>query len=88
MASVEHYFLCRAWVGLGVFPAWELRGLSDVYDYGKSLGVTPRHNPNKPVTPPSAIQKEFQAEGIRDGESDLSKSGKEAPYVTNPPKYC
>lgn len=87
MACVEHYFLCRAWVGLGVMPAWELRGVRDIYDYGKSLGITPRHNPNKPVTPPSAMQKDFQAEGIRDGESDLANSGKEGPSISAPPMY-
>jgi hypothetical protein len=87
MASVEHYFLCRSWVGSGYMPAWELRKVSDAYDYGKQLGITPRHNPNKPVTPPSAMQKEFQEEGIRDGESDLLTSGKDKPTYTSPPKY-
>jgi len=87
MAAVEHYFLCRSWVGSGYMPAWELRRVTDIYNYGKQLGITPRHNPNKPVTPPSAVQKEFQEEGISDGESDLLKSGKEAPSYTSPPKY-
>jgi hypothetical protein len=87
MASVEHYFLCRSWVGSGYMPAWELRKVADIYDYGKQLGITPRHNPNKPVTPPSTMQKEFQEEGIRDGESDLLTSAKDTPSYTSPPKY-
>jgi hypothetical protein len=56
-------------------------------DEGKSLGVTPRHNPSKPVTPPSDLQKKFQNEGIQDGERDLAASGRSAPWITSPPKY-
>jgi len=87
MAAVEHYFLCRCWVGTGVFPAWQMRTMNVIYDMGKIAGVTPRHNPNKPTTPPTAIQMAAKEAGIRDGESDLAKSGKSAPWVAMPPKY-
>ena len=56
MAAVEHYFLCRCWVGTGQFPAWEMRAMNMVYDMGKAAGVTPRHNPTKPTTPLTALQ--------------------------------
>ena len=87
MASVEHYFLCRCWVGTGVFPAWQMQSMNFVYNMGKIAGVSPRHNPNKPTTPPSAVQMAAQIAGIRDGEQDLKKSGKSAPIVAMPPKY-
>jgi hypothetical protein len=87
MAAVEHYFLTRSWVGSGQYPAWEVRALRSIYDLGKRLGVTPRHNPGKPVTPPSEMQKRFQDEGIRDGEADRSRAGGVAPLVGMPPKY-
>ncbi|HEY0587885.1 MAG TPA: hypothetical protein VGD52_17255, partial [Pseudoduganella sp.] len=56
MAAVEHYFLCRCWVGTGTFPIWQLRAMNVVYDMGKLAGITPRHNPNKPTTPLTALQ--------------------------------
>ncbi len=87
MAAVEHYFLCRCWVGTAVFPAWEMKTLNVVYDLGKMAGVTPRHNPNKPTTPPSALQMAAKVAGVRDGEADLAKSGKSAPWIAAPPKY-
>jgi hypothetical protein len=87
MAAVEHYFLCRCWVGTGVFPAWQMRAMNLVYDLGKIAGVTPRHNPNKPTSPPTALQMAAKEAGIRDGESDLAKSGKSAPLIAAPPKY-
>ena len=87
MAAVEHYFLCRCWVGSGAFPAWQVRAMNMVYDLGKLAGITPRHNPNKPTTPLTAVQMAGQEAGIRDGVSDLEKSGKEAPLVSAPPKY-
>lgn len=87
MAAVEHYFLCRFWVGSGKYPAWEVRVLKNLYDAGKLLGVTPRHNPGRPVTPPSDLQKKFQNEGITDGERDLAESGNSAHWIALPPKY-
>jgi hypothetical protein len=87
MASVEHYFLTRYWVGSGVYPAWEVRALKSIYAIGKSLGVTPRHNPGKPVTPSSAMQRKFQNEGVADGEVDLARWGKSAPLIARPPQY-
>lgn len=87
MAAVEHYFLCRCWVGTGQYPAWEVKALVMMYDAGKMIGVSPRHNPNKPTTPITALQISFQAAGIRDGEADLRKSGRPAPTVQRPPKY-
>jgi hypothetical protein len=87
MAAVEHYFLCRAWVGNGVQPAWQMRAMKTVYNVGKELGVTPRHNPDKPVTPPSALQVAWQNRGIADGEADLKASGGSAPLVAAPPMY-
>jgi len=87
MAAVEHYFLCRAWVGNGVQPAWQMRAMTDIYNTGKEYGLTPRHNPNRPVTPPSQMQKDFQALGIADGEADLRVSGRKPPLVAKPPTY-
>lgn len=87
MAAVEHYFLCRCWVGTGVFPAWQMTAMNAVYDAGKMLGVTPNHNPNKPTTPLTALQMSAQAAGVRDGKLDLVKFGKEAPLIGEPPKY-
>lgn len=87
MAAVEHYFLCRCWVGTGQYPAWEVRALRDIYDFGKRLGITPRHNPNNPTTPPSQLQRRFQEEGITHGQHDLQHWGRSAPTVTAPPRY-
>ena len=50
MAAIEHYFLCRAWVGNGVFNATQMRAQNTLYDDGKRLHLTPQHNPNKPTT--------------------------------------
>src|SRR5271165_3600678 len=55
MAAVEHYFLCRCWVGTAKFPAWEVRAMDVIYDLEKIGGVTPRHNPNKPTSRPTAL---------------------------------
>jgi len=87
MAAVEHYFLCRCWVGNAIFPAWQLQSMNFIYNMGKIAGVTPQHNPNKPTTPLSALQMAAQLAGIRDGEKDLQKSGKSAPVIAMPPKY-
>lgn len=87
MASVEHYFLTRAWIGTGKYPAWEVKMLCLIYNSGKSVGLSPRHNPANPVTPSSAMQKKFQAQGIRDGESDLKASGGKPSSYTRPPVY-
>jgi len=87
MAAVEHYFLCRCWVGTGVYPAWQMRTMNVIYDLGKIAGVTPQHNPNKPTTPPTALQMAAKSAGVRDGELDLVKFGKEAPLVGDLPKY-
>lgn len=87
MAAVEHYYLCRGWVGNGVQPAWQMRAMKGIYNVGKELGVTPRHNPNKPVTPPSPLQVVWQNRGITDGEADLIDSGMTGPTVAMPPVY-
>jgi hypothetical protein len=88
MASVEQYFLARSWVGTGRFPAWELRLLRNIYNFGKRLGVVPRHNPNRAVTPPSELQRRFQDQGVRDGERDLYRWGQKKPKLaTVPPMY-
>ena len=87
VAAVEHYFLCRCWVGTGYQPAWQLRAESWVYDKGKQLHATPRSNPNNAPTPPSELQRKFQEEGIRDGEADLKAAGKKAPWIAKPPTY-
>jgi hypothetical protein len=86
-AAVEHYFLCRCWVGTGVQPAWQMRAMNFVYDMGKLAGVTPRHNPNKPVSKPSALQMAAKQAGVRDGEKDLEASGKSGPWISKPPTY-
>ncbi|MBE7426732.1 MAG: hypothetical protein IT503_05690 [Burkholderiaceae bacterium] len=87
MAAVEHYFLCRCWVGTGQYPAWQMRAMNGIYDAGKMLGASPRHNPTKPTTPITSTQMAFQEAGVRDGEADLRKSGKTAPLVAKPPTY-
>jgi hypothetical protein len=87
MAAVEHYFLCRAWIGAGVFPTWQLQTMNFIYNMGKMAGVTPRHNPNKPTSPLTALQMAAQVAGIRDGEKDLKASGKSSPWIGQPPKY-
>lgn len=87
MAAVEHYFLSRCWVGTGKYPAWQMRAMHFVYDMGKLLGVTPRHNPNKPTSRLTALQMAAKEAGARDGEADLAKSGKKAPWIAPPPKY-
>lgn len=87
MAAVEHYFLCRCWVGTGAYPVWQVRVMSLAYDMGKLAKITPRHNPNKPTTPLTASQMACQEAGIRDGERDLAKTGKTAPMVAKPPQY-
>ena len=87
MAAAEHYFLCRAWVGNGVQPAWQMRLMSKAYNKGKEWDVTPRHNPDNPTTPPSETQKHFQELGIQHGQDDLKVSGGEAPLVAAPPTY-
>lgn len=69
-ASVEHYFLCRAWVGNGVYSAAQMTAMNAIYNTGKSIGITPRSNPNHPVTPASDMQKYFQRRGVDDGVSD------------------
>ena len=87
LAAVEHYYLCRTWVGSGKFPAWQVQAMNMIYDTGKMLGVTPRHNPNKPTSPLTALQMAAKVAGIRDGSVDLAKSGKSAPLIAMPPKY-
>jgi hypothetical protein len=69
-AAVEHYFLCRAWVSNREYPVWQVEALVAVYNAGKDWGVTPRHNPDKPTTPASDMQKYFQRQGIIDGTDD------------------
>ena len=87
MAAVEHYFLCRCWVGTGKFPAWQMRAMNHVYDIGKMAGVTPQHNPNKPTSKLTVLQMAAKEAGVRDGEADLAASGKSAPWVAKPPTY-
>ncbi|MFL9899092.1 hypothetical protein PQR75_05710 [Paraburkholderia fungorum] len=87
MAAVEHYFLCRCWVGTGKFPAWQMSAMNFIYDIGKLVGVTPQHNPNKPTSKLTALQMAAKVAGVRDGEDDLAKSGQSAPWIAVPPKY-
>lgn len=87
MAAVEHYFVCRCWIGNGVYPAWEIAALGTIYDWGKLVGMSPNHNPNKPTTPLTALQMAAKFAGIRDGEADLKKSGKSGPWIKSPPTY-
>lgn len=87
VAAVEHYFVCRSWVGSGKFPAWQMMSMSAIYDAGKMLGLSPRHNPKQPTTQLTSLQMWAQAEGVRDGGKDLQASGKSAPAVAMPPKY-
>lgn len=87
MAAVEHYFLCRCWVGKGIQPAWQLTVMNNIYDWGKMMGLTPQHNPNKPVSKLTALQMAAKAAGIRDGEADLAASGESGPWIAKPPTY-
>lgn len=87
LAAIEHYFLCRAWVGSGKYPAWQMMSMSAIYDAGKMLGLAPRHNPKQPTTQLTSLQMWAQAEGVRDGNLDLQRAGKSAPSVAMPPKY-
>lgn len=87
LASLEHYFLTRCWVGSGQYPAWEVRLLCNVYGLGKKLGISPNHNPNNPVTPASSMQRAFQERGITMGIRDLEESGGTAPFIAMPPMY-
>lgn len=87
MAAVEHYYLCRCWVGTGVQPAWQMRLMVDVYNIGKVLGVTPRHNPDNPTTPLTGAQSYAQTIGILHGEFDLALTGGTAPTFGPLPNY-
>jgi hypothetical protein len=87
MAALEHYFLCRGWVGNGAIPEWEVRQLTSIYDFGKFLRVVPRHNPNKPVTKMTPLQAIAQEAGIQDGAADKEKFKVDAPRIVNPPAY-
>lgn len=85
MAAVDHYFLARCWVGTGRFPAWELRLLRSLHDFGKRLGLIPCHNPNRLSTSPSELQRRFQNQGVRDGERDLYRWGRRKPKISTVP---
>lgn len=85
-AAVEHYFLCRAWIGNGWFPAWQVELMVSIYNTGKDWGVTPQHNPKKPLTPPSEMQKYFQQRGISDGIDDSILYGTKI-YAPQKPEY-
>ena len=87
VAAVEHYFVARAWVGSGKYPAWQMLAMSAIYDAGKMIGVTPPHNPKQPTTQLTSLQIWAKAEGVRYGSNDLKSSGKTAPLVGAPPKY-
>lgn len=86
-AAVEHYFLCRCWVGSGTQPAWQQRTMNQLYNTGKALGVTPQHNPNNPTTELTGLQLAAQEMGVQAGEADLKASGKSAPMFAEPPVY-
>ncbi len=88
MAAVEHYFLCRGWVGNGHFPSWQVQQMVAVYDAGKIAGITPQHNKNKPTTPFSDMQLFYQVKGIADGETDAKTYKVDVPILPRmPPKY-
>jgi hypothetical protein len=63
------------------------RAMNAIYDLGKMAGITPRHNPNKPTTPLTALQMAAKVAGIRDGSADLQRFSKKAPLVGMPPRY-
>ncbi len=86
-AAVEHYFLCRCWIGSGKYPSWQLRTMNIIYDGGKAAGVTPAHNPNQPPSRLTLLQIGAKELGIKHGEDDLKKSGGSAPWIAKPPKY-
>lgn len=88
-ASVEHYFICRAWVGNGVYPLSQVELMTRTYNLGKTLGLTPAANPDQPVTPPSEMQRYFQQQGMYDGSNDADTYGTGAsPFSWSlPPLY-
>ena len=71
MAATEHYFLCRAWVGNGVRPAWQMRSIKGVYNLLKQYDLVSRTDPKFPVSPLSEMQVRFQDEGINAGLKDM-----------------
>jgi hypothetical protein len=88
MAAVEHYYLCRGWVGNGVFPASQVANMVVLYDLGKLAHVTPRHNKSKPVTPMSWMQFKYQNKGMNDGSRDAKRFNVDTPILwKKPPKY-
>ena len=46
-ASVEHYFLCCSYIASGEYPVYQVEAMVKIYNAGKSIGLTPRHNANK-----------------------------------------
>lgn len=87
MAAVEHYFLCRCWVGTGVQPAWQMRLMTDIYNTGKRLGITPQHNPDNPTSPLTPAQQHAQTMGILHGGFDLARTGGTSPTFGPLPEY-
>ncbi|MDE1949433.1 MAG: hypothetical protein KGL43_17865 [Burkholderiales bacterium] len=61
--------------------------MNDIYDLGKKLGLTPRHNPNKPTSRLTDLQMIAKEAGVRDGLADAAKSAGSAPLVAKPPTY-
>ena len=87
-ASVEHYFLCYSYIACGEYAVYQVEAMVKIYNAGKSVGLTPRHNPNKPVTPPSDMQKYFQQCGIDDGVTDAAIYGTPTIWLPRlPPVY-
>jgi hypothetical protein len=87
-ASVEHYFLCYSYIACGEYPVYQVEAMVKIYNAGKSAGLTPRHNPDKPVTPPSDMQKYFQRCGIDDGIYDAKIYGTPTVWLPGlPPVY-
>ena len=70
-----------------MYNASQMRAQTQLYDWGKQHGLTPRHNPAKPTTPLTELQLFAQEHGIQDGEADLKASGKPAPGWKTPPQY-
>ena len=88
MAAVEHYYLCRGWIGNGVYPPDQVAAMVLLYDAGKLAHVTPRHNKSKPVTRMSWMQFVYQNKGMNDGIKDAKRFNVDTPILWKaPPKY-
>ena len=96
LALAEHYLVARAYVSCGQYSATQQKMMVLAYYAAKKQAETAgslqgmRHNPNKPVTPPSYKQVIMGLGGVMAGERDLKEhppSGKKAPLYKSVPNF-